>query len=726
MLIFLPQLAPAETGTFTGIVLDAETKEPIANAQVQVTEGNIKIATSDDGMFEINDFEEGIYEIDVTRIGYLSNHLEFEFNNGNRRTFVIYLIPKAIEMSPVVVTSQHTHSRFEELDDFSHSLRGKDLQKEMGLTLASTLKNETGLAIRSMGPAPARPVVRGLSGDRVVISEDGYKTIDLSATSPDHAVTIEPFSLEKIEVIRGPKVLLKSSSTFGGVVNAVRHEIPMDMHKEIYGSVGAYGETANEGYLGSLSLEVPFDQMLVKTELTRKSSSDLHTPIGRLQNSETENLDFSIGGNYFTDFGFAGYSYRQFELDYGIPGGFIGAHPNGVDIEMIRRQHNAKSRINIGSDRFESVELHFSNAYYRHKEFESNGLIGTEFKIINYSGNVDLNHEQIGPFGYGIFGITFDHRDFDIGGYVFNPPTVSTNVSLYIYENFTHDKLSLEFGGRINYDRITPEYEKPDANIGHIRERTFGTYSLSFSAIYRLSKVIHSGINVSRSSRVPTIEELFSEGPHLAAYSYEVGNPDLDDEHGIGAELFFFHETGRFDYSITFFNNEIENYIIPRNTGRINYSTLLPIYASEGVSARLRGVEAQAEAKLTGNLSFLSSVSYTRGDFKETGEPLPQIPPLKGLSEIKYSTPNYSVGFSAQYADNQERVDTFEEPTDGYLVYNAYAQYFLTHGQWIHSISLSFDNIFDKEYRNHLSRVKSIMPEAGRNFKVTYKVFFGI
>ncbi len=725
MLLFTPQLPLAETGTFSGIVLDAETKEPIANAHVHISTMDIHKVTSDDGGFEIENFEEGEYEIEVTRIGYLENHLEINFGNGAEKTFAIYLIPKAVEMSPVVVTSQHTHTKFEELGEFSQALRGKELQKEMGLTLASTLKNETGLAIRSMGPAPARPVVRGLSGDRVVISEDGYKTTDLSATSPDHAVTIEPFSLERIEVIRGPKVLLKSSTTFGGVVNAVRHEIPMDMHDEILGTLGAYSESANEGYLGSLSLEVPFRQLLVKTEITGKKSSDLQTPIGELRNSQTESMDFSIGANYFTGFGYAGYSYRRFELDYGIPGGFIGAHPNGVDIEMVRKQHNFKSELNIDSERFESVELHFSRAYYRHKEFESNGLIGTEFKILNYSGNVDLNHEELGLFGYGIFGISFDHRDFDIGGYVFNPPAVSTNVSSYFYENFTHDNLSLEFGGRLNYDRITPEYEKPDANIGHIRERAFTTFSLSFSAIYRLSEVIHTGVNISRSSRVPTIEELFSEGPHLAAYSYEVGNPDLDDEHGFGGELFFFHKTGRFDYSLTFFNNEIENYIIPRNTGSINYATLLPIYASEGVSARLQGIEAQAEARLTGSLSLLSSISYTKGVFKDTDEPLPQIPPLKGLSEIKYSTPGYTVAFNAQYAGKQDEVDTFEEPTDGYLIYNAYLQYFLTEGHWIHSISLSLDNILDTEYRNHLSRVKSIMPEAGRNFKVTYKLFFG-
>ena len=234
------------------------------------------------------------------------------------------------------------------------------------------------------------------------------------------------------------------------------------------------------------------------------------------------------------------------------------------------------------------------------------------------------------------------------------------------------------------------------------------------------------GANISKSSRVPTIEELFSEGPHLAAYSHEVGNPDLTPESGIGTEFFIYHKFDAFNFTINVFRNQINNYIIPRNTGETNYSTFLPIYSSCGADALLYGFEGRVDWNLFGNISISSSVSYTRGKFSETGKPLPQIPPMKLLTELKYQTGDLNIGLGCEAAGKQDMIDEFELPTAGYAIFNVYAQYSLVSGTFVHNFSLTAENIFDKEYRNHLSRVKSIMPEAGRNFRLTYKLYFNL
>src|SRR5690606_34789421 len=122
---------------------------------------------------------------------------------------------------------------------------------------------------------------------------------------------------------------------------------------------------------------------------------NLNTPKNVLENSDAENINGSIGASYFTNFGFIGASWRRYELNYGVPGGFVGAHPEGVRIEMFRNQYNAKSVIEFKDEIFEDIEINYSRVLYRHKEFEHSGRIGSEFRIINHLGRININHSNL-------------------------------------------------------------------------------------------------------------------------------------------------------------------------------------------------------------------------------------------------------------------------------------------------------------------------------------------
>ena len=706
----------------TGFVIDSETSKPVVNAVIQILNSDYVTTSRDDGTFQFISIEEGTYQLKVTHLSYQEKLIQVDLQEFKSHQLVIYLLPRAINLSPVVVTGEAKPSLFDEINELSNVLKGKELQRDMSLTLASTLKNETGLAMRTMGPAPARPVIRGLGQNRVLISEDGITTTDLSATSPDHAVTLEPFTVDRIEVVRGPKVLLQTPTTIGGVVNVVRNEIPTEVHNQIHLNLGGYGETVNDGYLGSIVSEIPLDPFAFRFEFSKRQTDDLMTPVGELENSYSENLNYSVGTSFFRDWGFIGASFRNFELEYGVPGGFVGAHPDGVDIELYRRQLNIKTPIYFDNEFLKELETNYSYVLYRHKEFEKSGAIGAEFKIQTHLGSINLNHNSFGFLNSGTAGISFEFRDYEVGGFVFNPPAKSLNLSAYLFEVFDVNRFHFEFGGRYNFDDIKPLEEKPDANIGYIRERQFNTFSLSVSSLYELTDIVYIGINLSKSSRVPTIEELYSEGPHLAAYSYEVGNPDLDSESGFGSEFFIYHKFEKLFFSINVFYNNLNNYIIPRNTGEINYATFLPIYATTGVGAEFYGIENQVDWKISQLFTLNNSFSYTRGIFKSGGS-LPQIPPFKGLLEFIFNLENLSIGLGTEWAAEQNKVDQFEEPTAGYVIFNNYYQYLFQTGEAVHTISLSIDNILNKEYRNHLSRIKSILPEAGTNFRLSYRLF---
>ncbi len=725
------QSARSGTSALRGMVLDAESGASIDGAYLFLrppgssTEAQEQ-TTDAEGSFLFTSLNTGEYLLQVSRTGYRAQRLTVDIPDRAERDLIVYLHPRTYQTAPVVVTGTHMHTRTEKPGEVATVLRGKELDRELGLTLAATLKNETGLAMRAMGPAPARPVIRGLGGDRVLVSEDGNKTTDLSASSPDHAVTIEPFAAERIEVLRGPKVLTQTPVTIGGVVNVVRHDVPQDMHRHTLGTLGLYGESANGGVLGSFRAEVPLQPVMLRGEFSRRSTGDLRTPEGRLYNSASESTDLGFGGSVIDDGSYAGVSFRQFDLEYGIPGGFVGAHPDGVQIELERRQYNVRASHTVDAAWMHDITVQLSRAYYRHREFEASGRIGSEFRIVSYPGKIWFSHHSLGPIDEGIAGVSFEYRDFDVGGFVFTAPSTSVNVSPYLYERLELGPVQVDAAVRYNYDRIAPLEEKLDARIGQIRTREFHTWSLSATALYEISEVVHLGANVSRSSRVPTIEELFSEGPHLAAYSYEVGNPDLADENGIGTEVFLYHRFPTLYFNMTFFRNDMHAFIIPRNTGEINYATFLPVYATSGVRALLYGGEMQVRWDATDALTLDASLSYTHGSFRDSGAPLPQIPPLKGQLGVTWKTAAWRFGLNGEFADRQSLVDEFEESTAGYALLHGFAQYSFTTGQQVHNVSLSAENLLDQPYRNHLSRVKAILPEAGLNLRLTYKLHFEI
>lgn len=718
--------SPALAGTVSelrGVVIDGSTHEPIEGAVVHLVELDKYDATDASGCFSFTAIREGKYTIEASHISYKKVTENISFETESKKEIIIHMYSAMTETSAVIVTGEHRNTRLENFAEETSSLKGKDLQRDMGLTLASTLKNETGIAIRSMGPAPARPVLRGYSGDRIAILEDGVPSNDLSATSPDHAVTLEPFTAERIEVVRGPKLLLYNTSSIGGAVSVVRNEIPDVMSSSISGNVGVFGESSNKGYLGSATLQVPVSSFMFRFEGSQKEARDQETPIGKLNNSSINTLSYSAGGSYINGAFSAGASYRIFDSEYGVPGGFIGGHPNGVDIDMFKRNINAKLKYNFSGAFLDNAEAIFSRTYYKHTEYEAKDIIGADFAIYNYEGNVFLNHKRLGPFDNGTFGLFSSYRDYKVGGYVFNPPAISYKLSGMIYESFSLDRFDVQVSGRYNYDKIKPESEY-QSKIGYIRAREYHTYSLSLSGLYGLTQSLFIGANVSKSSRVPTIEELYSEGPHLAAYSYETGNPALKDESGVGIEGFTYYKTRELFASFTYYYNDFSYYILPRNTGQINYAILLPVYASVGTKARLHGFEGQAEYKPFSFLALAASASRTIGEFKDSGDPLPSIPPAKLRLEARYLSRSFNFGVSSEMAAKQDRTDTFEAPTAGYVIFSSYIQYIFQMGKLVNNFSLNADNIFNAEYRNHLSRVKSVMPEAGRNFRLTYRIYF--
>lgn len=717
--------AAVSATTLSGTVTNPD-QEPLINVHIAVPElqtGTISDAT---GTYEIHGLPTRPVTVQFSFIGYKTLEKTVDLSAGPA-SLDVSLTPTTIEMRPLIVRDQTLRA-----DDPRAPLRemaGQNMRQNLSMTIAETMDNEPGLAKRSMGPAPARPVIRGLSGDRLLILEDGERTGDLSATSSDHAVVIEPITAERIELIRGPGALLYGSNTLGGVINVKRGYIPTQQPEHLRGISSVQGESVNTGYAGSLSLVAPVGPLTARMDGSWRDTRDIATPVGDLQNTDLNTANGSLGLSLIREWGLVGAAASLYDSAYGIPGGFAGAHPNGVTVN-VERQH-LESRAIYTPTRVKSwlqrLEFHQNYAHYYHEELESNGVLGISFRVHTHKFQALAHLKPGGVFNHAAVGIWSEFRDYGLGGLSFAPDTRERSLAGFGYADMVLGKINVAGGLRFDTRTIDPDDDEEgiyDAEVGLIRKRTFDGLSGSLKASYRPHPHWEISAILTRSFRSPLSEELYSQGPHLAAYSYEVGNADLEAEYGLGKEISLRYETARGQIDISFFRNDIADYIFVKETGDTVWNLILPKYKHSGLDAVLQGLEGALDWRLIGQLSGRTTISYVHAQLTENDEPIPRIPPLSGRFELRYKHGNMTVGSILRAAAEQDRVGEFEQPTDGYTVVDVFAQYIFTMGGVMHSLDVGLENIADTEYRQHLSRTKSVMPEAGRNLKLLYKVYF--
>ncbi len=707
-------------GSLVGRVVDADTHEPIGFAQVLLVEAERSAGADEKGVFRIISVPEGKYAIKSYRIGYDALEQTVSVTASDTARITLHMQAAPLLSGSVLVTAEHDDAG---RSAASLSLGGRDLRRHLGTTIAESLEDQPGVAMRSMGPAPARPVLRGLGGERLLVLQDGGRTGDLSATSSDHAVVIDPMTADRIDVVRGPAALQFGANALGGVVNVVRGTIPYEQLRTPVFSVGVQGQSVSSGLATGVSAEVPLGNYAVRADGSYRNASDVHTPEGVLGNTALQTFSGAIGATRFSGHNHMGAAFTAYASNYGIPGGFVGAHPGGVDIEIHKLQAEVRGGLHPHQRWVERLEVRGLATNYFHQEFEKSGRVGVEFGVLSAEGSLTAFTNKIGPFSGGAAGVWVSGRRTDSGGYSFTPATTERTAAAFTYLQTAAGPATLQIGGRAEGRIVTPDEEEV-ARIGHIRRRTFGGIALSASATLPLGSAWATGGSLMRSIRMPGIEELFSEGPHLAAYSFEVGNPDLKVEKGVGGEVFLRHTGERARGTLTLFASRIARYIYPMNTGRLNFSVLLPEYQFTGADVLMAGAEVSASAALGRAWRVLGSGSYVRGSLAGGSAPLPMMPPGAGRLELQRDVGVLTLGIAARSALRQDRLAEFETPTDGYLVWDASAQFHRTAGDFLHTVDFSIENLTDAVYRDHLSRVRVIMPEPGINVRLLYRVHF--
>jgi iron complex outermembrane receptor protein len=705
------QAPAAPTGTtLSGTVTQGEGNAPLSGALVVIDELRREVRASDDGRYTFVDVPPGEYHVGVRAEGYTTRRTEVKV--GTTPATLNLSIEFDLHFAEVLSVSPNARPQFESYQPTT-VLDGQELTKTLEATIGATLSESPGIALREFGPGPARPVIRGLDGDRVAVLEDGQRMGDLSSQSGDHAVPTNPAAARRIEVIRGPATLLYGANAIGGLVNVITDSIPSTKSHGAtgrvtldFGSNGAQTGGAGDVHVGNGTFALHFGG-------AGRRAGNYSTPDGEVENSESRTAMGQIGGAWTGEKSYVGASYGYDDSEYGIP---IVEEGN---ISLTPQRHSFSARAgaqNLEGGWLQSYRATLGVRKYQHSELE--GVeVGTTFHNDTVEGEVLLSHKRLGML-VGSAGGWFLNRSFEaIGEEALSPPVDQRAVAAFLYEEVESPHATLQFGGRLDHTSYRP--------AGGLRPRDFTEFSGSVGLLLKPREAndnIVLALNVARAARYPALEELYYLGPHPGNLAYEIGNPDLGAEHALGFDVALRGRGPRFEAEVSVFRNGISNYIFREPTGDIEEE--FPVVRNVAADSVLTGVEAHGDLKLTSTLTAEITYDWVRGTLQESGAPLPRIPPYRVLTGLTYQRDALQFGGSIQAVSAQTRVFGDETTTDGYTTGKLFAAYSFVRGGVLNTVTARLDNVADARYRNHLNYLKDLLPEAGRSFKLVYTLGF--
>lgn len=739
-------------GTLRGIVVDKNSDAPLGHATVFIPDLRTGTQTHGDGTFILRNLAAGTYTIQARHVGYQAVTTAVHVVADDTTTIEFRLQESVFRSAGVVITGDRSINGTERRVD--HSLGGQALRRELSRTISETLRNEPGLAEQSMGPAPARPVLRGLSGERLEILEDGARTGDLSGMAEDHAVAIEPLTAREIEIIRGPSALLYTSNAMGGIINVIREKVPLAQSEHHHGSASFNAESVNAGFAGGFSATGPLsDKWAYYADGTIRNARDIQTPSGSLMNTGIRTYSSAAGFSRFTPWGLAGLSLNYYRSDYGIPGDreVRGLHPNGVDISMERFYADGTIRLGTRRTGTRFYELSTQLSHYIHTESPGGrpDVVAAKFGVLAHNLKITAPHNGLLGISTGTSGIWWEYRFQQTGGSVFTPDTMQFRWAGFTHDRYSWDRIQLDVGLRFDalYFRPMAPHELVNVRLMldqldfpadyKVTDRFLYGLAGSASLYYHIRPDWEAGVILLRSIRLPGIEELSQDGPHLGAYSFEVGNPALKTERAYGVEIQSRYTSDQLRFNISVFRTQANHFIFSSQIAdRAPRHAPLPLYQYRGDRVLLSGVELHYELPLWGKWVTSGTASYVQGDIIPQDrsmpllvlsgryEHLPQIPPFNGHFDLEYRLPRLTVGGRMHWAFSQSRTGRFEQSTSGYQTGHFFAETRIWKYGMYHTVSLNVGNAFDTRYFNHLNRIREIMPEPGRNFRLLYRAYF--
>ncbi|MBW3629126.1 MAG: TonB-dependent receptor [Gemmatimonadetes bacterium] len=724
---YVPLEGQALRANLSGVVLD-ELGDPVPRAEVYIVAAGRRTVSDELGRFTLRSVPAGRHVVQAALLGYAPVRRELAVGEAND-SLTITLARTPLSIPGVQVTGTVGGNDPLALTQATSQLAGKELERAMGATLSETLRLQPGVAVRSMGPAASMPVMRGLTGDRILVLQDGQRTGDLSGSADDHGVTIDPLTAQRVELVRGPATLMYGNNAIGGVVNVISGDIPSYVPLRAEWLMSGQTESAYPGASVSFKTTQPLSSRLVVTARGGgRSTESMRIPSdpvlgSRLANTQMRNLSGSAGVGYATEAVTAGAALKAYDFAYGIP------VPPGADpVSLSGRRYEASGRgeLSLRSGIVPTVRVEATGQDYTHDELdERSGDVLQTFALRTEVVNVLARQGRWGPLSEGAWGVSGLFKDYvATGPAALTPPAWSRGVGAFLFEEVAlrPGGAALQVGGRFDDYRVA---SRDAEKFGPGRERSFQALSGSVGLRIPLPPALSVSASVARSFRAPTVEELFSNAAHAGTGAVELGNPELEAERGLAAEGLLRVQNSRWNGQFAVYRNRIDDYVYLAERGDTTlYGVTLPILSYAQDRAVLWGTEGSLEWAATPKLVLGAMGDQVHG-VQADGTPLSFMPPPRIGSSARWDDGTYSLAADVHHELRQARVGAAGElPTPEHTILRMNAGVRFRVAGFVHSVTLRAENLGDETHREATSRIKDFAPGPGRNIALLYRLLF--
>jgi iron complex outermembrane receptor protein len=716
-LVAAPVPAAAPVAAITGVVTDTS-GAPLVDVRVTIVEANRSTRTDAEGRFAFYQLARGTYGLSFARIGYAPQVHRVRLDAEDSR-LAVALVPSLVELPPIQVTSSPLATNLLDAPQPTSVVSAEDLSSVGAPSLGETVNVLPGVRNYSTGVGIGKPVIRGLTSNRVLVLADGQR-LESQQWGDEHGPNVETADAARIEVIRGPASVLYGSDALGGVINVIDRDLPeaIGIAPFVRGRVQSAYHTGTRMPEGTVALEGASGGLGVRGSVTGRKSGDLRTPDGPLANSAAETLggDASLGLRGPWGAAHLSFAHRDERLE-------IHEDPaEEPDATPFQKVTDDRFHFELGLPAGLS-HLDIDAGYERNhrREFESAEDLDFALGLTaeTWTTDVRLHHTAVGPVE-GILGVSGVRSSLAISGEeVLVPAHRATSAGLYASEQASFGRFDLSAGARLDLRRLDVDQ---NLELGVEQQvRNYDALSGSFGVLYHTSPSTAVVLNVGRGFRAPSAFELFANGVHEGTVRYERGDATLDTETSLNTDLAFRVQSNHLRAEFGGFVNLVDNFIYPDPSGLADPESGFAIYDFRQADARLLGIEAVAEYHPIALIHLRATADWVRGENRELDQPLPFVPPLRvtygaGIEADRLGlllSPHLSV--QAETNARQERLDPDDVAPPGYTLAHAGAGFNVAVGAQVISVNVQARNLFNTRYASFLSRYKAYALDGGRN-----------
>jgi len=629
-------------------------------------------------------------------------------------------------------------------------LSDEELDRAMAPSIGETVSDIAGIHNSSFGQAAGRPIIHGLGGARVRVMEDRIDTLDVSVTSADHAVTIEPFLANRIEILKGSSTLLYGPGAIGGIVDVHTGRIP---HTITPGDTFATGkidirfaDNADQKN-GAIRLDGSGENIAWHIDAFTRDADEYDIPgfaesavlraaeeaegeeeeegeeeaFGFVPGSQLESDGGAIGLSFIGERVIAGFAVSTIDSAYGLPGGHGHEEEEGEEegeeeeeegnplLDLKQTRFDLEFALADPFARFDALNIRVGVNDYEHQEIEPSGEVATNFDNDAVESRVELTYSEFGQWE-GAFGVQYSDRDFSaVGEEAFVPPVETQSLGAFWVTQRSFNAFDLEAGLRLDQVDHDPS-EGPS--------RDFTGISASIGAVIPVNDALSFGVLLDRSERAPVAEELYSNGPHLATNRFEIGDLNLSEEKATNLQATANYRTDLVDFTATAYLTNFDDYIFQSATGEIEDGLAVEVFDQE--DADFVGFNTELSVQVAefdqGSLAVNFMYDTVSADIDVSGnDNLPRIPASRHGFGFDMDWGSFSVALDYRRVDEQNDFADLELPTGGYDDISAQVAYGLDFGGSDLEFYLQGKNLTDDEQRDHTSFIKDFAPRPGRS-----------